>query len=51
MNNIAQVISMRCINTDKLVHKVIVNRKIVTESYDYCTAYAVAQEHNLALNK
>ena len=47
MNNVAQIISTRCSNTDKLVHKVIINRKVLVESYEYHTAYAIAQNHNI----
>ena len=47
MNNVAQVISTRCANTNKLVYKVIINRKILVESYEYHTAYAIAQDHNI----
>ena len=47
MNNVAQVITNRCPNTDKLVYKVVINRKVTFESFEYYTAYAVAQDFNI----
>ena len=48
MNNVAQVIATRCINTDKLVYKVMINREVTFESFEYQSAYAVAQEFNIS---
>ena len=47
MNNVAQVITTRCVNTDKLVYKVMINREVTFESFEYQTAYAIAQEFNI----
>lgn len=47
MNNVAQVITTRCVNTDKLVYKVIINREVTFESFEYQSSYAVAQEFNI----
>lgn len=47
MNNVAQVITNRCVNTDKLVYKVMINREVTFESFEYQSAYAVAQEFNI----
>ena len=48
MNNVAQVITTRCANTDKLVYKVMINREVTFESFEYQSAYAVAQEFNIS---
>ena len=48
MNNVAQVITTRCLNTDKLVYKVIINREVTFEAFEYHSAYAVAQEFNIS---
>ena len=48
MNNVAQVITARCVNTDKLVYKVMINRGVTFESFEYQSAYAVAQEFNIS---
>ena len=47
MNNVAQVIATRCVNTDKLVYKVMINREVTFESFEYQSAYAVAQDFNI----
>ena len=47
MNNVAQVITTRCVNTDKLVYKVMINREVTFESFEYHSAYAVAQDFNI----
>ena len=48
MNNVAQVITTRCVSTDKLVYKVMINREVTFESFEYQSAYAVAQEFNIS---
>ena len=47
MNNVAQVITTRCPNTDKLVYKVVINREVTFESFEYHTAYTVSQDFNI----
>ena len=48
MNNVAQVITTRCVNTDKLVYKVMISREVTFESFEYQSAYAVAQKFNIS---